>query len=471
MPDSRVAIIGGGYSGLAAAYELAKNGLTPIVFEAGRAPGGLAGSVRLGNTHIERYYHHWFTHDDHVLDLVKELGLQRHLVVHETNTSNYHDNQVYRLSSPLDVLRFGPLRLSDRMRLGRMALKGRSVRDYRRLEGKTARKWITEMAGPTVYDVVWRPLFEGKFGPYADEVSAVWFWSKLQTRGRSRSKRQREQLAYLDGGFQRLTDALVGAVISRGGQVRVSCPVSEIRRRHGQWEVVSEGGCESFDQILVTTPTPIAAEIIPDLPEAYRHRTRAIPYLGVTELMLVLNRRLSPTYWLNVNDPGYPFIGVIEHTNFQPPEAYGGRHVVYLTKYRDAGHEAATMDQASLIKTWLSQVQRMFPTFEESWVRHAQVWKDAYAQPVVRAGCESQIPPAETPLPGIWMCSMAQVYPEDRGTNYAIQQGRRTARGVLEAIERPERRPQAVRIACTTPIEQAAGPAEPIPAFRGLSPA
>lgn len=431
MSGKRVAVVGAGYSGLSAGYELVRRGVRCQVYEAAAAAGGLAGCFRLGDAWIEKYYHHWFNHDQDMLGLTRELGLERHLIRRETVTGSFHDHQIYRLSSPFDVLRFKPLSVIDRLRLGRMVLKARGIDDHRTLEGTTAREWICRTAGRRVYDVVWRPLFEGKFGSYADQVSAVWFWGKLRTRGQSRSRRQREELVYLDGGLQRLTRALIRGIVDGGGGVHVQCPVRRLRRHDGVWEVMTAKGSERFDEVLLTTPTPVSTALVDDWPEGFIRQANAIPYLGVTTLVLVLNRPMSPAYWLNVNDPGYPFVGVIEHTNFQSPEAYGGRHVVYLTKYRDETHETCGMRTAEILERWKGPLQRMFPSFEESWIELAMSWQNAHAQPVVVAGSERCVLPNQTPLPGVWMSCMAQVYPEDRGMNYAVRMGRQTAERIL----------------------------------------
>jgi len=474
MTGSRVAVVGAGYSGLAAGYELARHDLPCAVFESAPVAGGLASCFRLGHTWLEKYYHHWFTHDHDVLTLIGELGLDRHLIRRETTTGSFYANRVYRLSSPLDVLRLKPLTMVDRLRLGRMVLRARSIDDYRSLEGRTARQWITDLSSKAVYDVVWRPLFEGKFGRYADRVSAVWFWSKLRTRGESRSRRQREELLYLDGGLHRLTRALCTAITDAGGDLRLNCPVLKVRRTGGAWQVVTRDGSESFDHVVLTTPLPISLDLLDDLPEDCRRRAEAIPYLGVTALVLVMHRRLSPAYWLNVNDPTYPFVGVIEHTNFQSPEAYGGRHIVYLTKYHDESHETCRMDHQALFDAWRKHLERMFPAFEESWVDLSLCWRDPYAQPVVLSGSERHVLPVETPLPGVWMCSMAQVYPQDRGMNYAVRLGRLTGQRVLAAVGVRAVPHRIVRISPASPAppaqkERAA--LQPVAALQGLSPA
>jgi protoporphyrinogen oxidase len=278
MAGTGIAIIGTGYSGLSAAYELVRHGQRPVVFESGRVAGGLAECFRFAGTHLEKYYHHWFNHDEDMLRLVRELGLAKHLVRRQTTTSTYYDGKIYRLSSPTDLMRFRPLSMTDRLRLGRMVMRGRRIRDYHVLEGITARRWITETAGQTVYDVVWRPLLEGKFGRHADEISAVWFWSKLRTRGRSRSRRLAEELLYIDGGMQRVTTAMVDVVRTGGGQIRLGCPVKTVRRVDGEWEILTATGAERFAKVLVTAPTPIAMSLLEEMPDAVRRRSESIPY-------------------------------------------------------------------------------------------------------------------------------------------------------------------------------------------------
>jgi len=471
VSETRTAIIGAGYSGLSAGYELARQGIPCTLFESAAMAGGLASCFRLGNSWIERFYHHWFNHDCDVLNLIDDLGLRRHLIRRETTTSSFYANKIYRLSSPADVLRFKPLSLPDRIRLGRMALRAKGINDHRPLEGQTAHEWITQHSSAAVYDTVWRPLFEGKFGHYADRVSAVWFWSKLRTRGQSRSRRRHEELLYLDGGLQRLTRAMSAAIAQGGGDIRLRSPVRKIRRVNGAWEVDTHKGSETFDRVLLTTPVPVTLDLLDDLPESYRRRARAIPYLGVTALVLVLNRPLSDAYWINVNDQSYPFVGIIEHTNFQSPEAYDGRHIVYLTKYRDETHETCGMGTTQIFDRWKVHLQRMFPSFEESWVELALSWHSPHAQPVVLAGNESHILPPETPLPGIWTCSMAQVYPEDRGTNYAVKMGQNTAQRMVAATAVKTAPRRIVRVRWPSPVKGNTGEIEPAAALQGLAPA
>ena len=181
-----VAVIGGGFSGLAAAYELSLRGVPCVLYEADSSVGGLAGSFRVEGSDLEKFYHHWFKSDEHVMGLVEELGLTDRLVSHASRTGLYYANHHYRLASPLDVLRFDPLSWPDRVRLGLGTLRARRVDDWKPLEHQTAADWLQHLFGRQVYEVVWEPLLRGKFGEYADSIAAVWMWNKLKLRGGSR---------------------------------------------------------------------------------------------------------------------------------------------------------------------------------------------------------------------------------------------------------------------------------------------
>jgi len=334
----RVAIIGGGFGGLAAAWELARRGVTPIVLEADETVGGLAGSFEVNGERLERFYHHWFTSDTHVSDLARELETEDRIVYRATRTGLYFANRTFRLSSPADVLRFSPLSPLGRVRLGLLALRARAISDWRSLEELTAEEWLIKLGGLEVFRIVWQPLLEGKFGPFARDVSAVWFWNKLKLRGGSRSKGGGESLAYYRGGFAALAERLAEAICEAGGEVRTGQAVRELIVEDDRVvgvRTADESICA--DAVLATPALPIVADLVaPHASQEYVTELERIPYLANVCVVLELDRSLSDTYWLNVNDPGFPFVGVIEHTNFEPASTYAGRHIVYLSKYLPA---------------------------------------------------------------------------------------------------------------------------------------
>jgi protoporphyrinogen oxidase len=441
MTAPHTVIVGAGFAGLSAALELARRGVAVTILEAEPEVGGLAGTFDVNGERLEKFYHHWFTNDLHVNELVRELGEDDRIVYRPTRTGMYFANHIFRLSSPIDVLRFTPLPLVDRVRLGILALRARGVENWRALEDETAEEWLIRLGGERVYRVVWQPLLEGKFGPFASQVSAVWFWNKLKLRGGSRGKSGAEMLAYYRGGFAALADRLAVEITVLGGEIRLCTPARGLVVEGGIVRAVeTDAGAIDADAVIATPALPIIADLVaPHAPEGWVARLRAIDYLANACVVLELDRSLSDTYWLNVNDPGFPFVGVIEHTNFEPASTYGGRHIVYLSKYLPASAELYGMADDAVLDYCIPHLQRMFPAFDRRWVMNHHVWRARYAQPIVGKHYSRLIPDTETPIARLYLSTMAQVYPEDRGTNYAIRDGRRVGRDVAAVVQRSGR--------------------------------
>lgn len=438
-----VAVIGGGFCGLAAAYELGCRGIRATVLERDAGIGGLAGSFAVGgagSARLEKFYHHWFTSDLHAMRLIRELGCADRVMLRASRTGTYYAHDFFKLSTPLDLLRFTPLPLSGRIRLGILALRARWLKDWRSLEHRSAADWLRELGGERVYACVWEPLLRGKFGDLAEEVAAVWFWNKLRLRGGSRGRGGSEQLAYFQGGFGALADALADAIRAQGGTIRTGAAVDGVRLGAGGAVagVYCGRGALPADAVLATPALPIVADLLgADAPDGYAPALRRIRYLANLCVVLELDRSLSDIYWLNVNDPGFPFVGVIEHTNFEPAASYAGRHIVYLSKYLPETDALYRMDDAQVVSFALSHLRRMFPELGGDAVLASHVWRARYAQPVVERGYRDMIPALRTPLAGLYLATMAQIYPQDRGTNYAIGQGRAAAAQIAADLAAP----------------------------------
>ncbi len=429
MAKKNIAIVGAGFSGMAAALDLVKAGHEVQIFEQDLEVGGLAGSFEVSPGHrLEKFYHHWFTSDTDIIDLIGELGLAHKLKYRGTNTGLYYANSVFRLASPFDLLKFTPIPLIDRVRTGLMALRARSITNWSKLEDQSAEEWIIRSGGRRAYETIWKPLLKGKFGMEAPNVSAVWFWNKLKLRGSSRDKKGGESLVYFDGGFGSVGEALKVALENRGVKFRLGTPVEQILVENGACKGLRCNGEDiAADKVLATVPLPIFLKITSALPESYRAIHSQIRFLGNVCLILRLKKSLSSTYWLNVADPNFPFVGVIEHTNFDPRENYGGEHIAYLSKYLPTSEEMFTMSESELFEYALPFVQRIFPEFSKEWVLGYKAWRAEYSQPVITKKYSKLIPDVQTPIANLWLSTMAQIYPEDRGTNYAVRHGRSVA--------------------------------------------
>ena len=426
----RVLVIGAGFTGLAAAFDLARAGVPVTVLDADAHVGGLAGAFDTDGDRLDRFYHHWFTSDHEIMRLVDELGLSADITLRATATGVWYNDSLFRLSSPLDLLRFSALPFVDRIRLGLMIPRARMVRDWRALEGVTAADWLRKLGGDRVWRVMWEPLLKGKFGPYADTVSAVWFWNKLKLRGGSRGKKGEERLAYFKGSFARLAEETAKAILAAGGEVRTNAPVTRLERRGADWVAQGPWGQVTGSAVIATPAPALVADMLEPAGQATPDdlaMLRRIPYLANICLVLELDRALGSTYWTNVNDPGFPYVGVIEHTNFENAASYGGRHIVYLSKYLPETDALYRMTDDQVLQFSVPHLQRMFPAFQRDWVQRFHVWRAPWAQPVVERHYSTLIPPLQGLLPGLYLASMAQIYPEDRGTNHAVREGRRIA--------------------------------------------
>jgi protoporphyrinogen oxidase len=255
-----------------------------------------------------------------------------------------------------------------------------------------------------------------------------------------RNRRGNEVLAYYRGGFAALARRMAAEIAAKGGEIRTGVAARALlvdgNRVTG---VKTARGVVEADAVIATPALPIIADLLrPHVPADYVDELCKIQYLANVCVVLELDRSLSKTYWLNFNDPGFPFVGVIEHTNFEPAETYGGRHIVYLSKYLAESDSLYAMSDAQMLEYSVPHLQRMFPDFARSWILASHVWRARFAQPIVKRGYRDLIPSAETPLEGFHIATMAQIYPEDRGTNYAVREGRAIARKVCEQLRRSQ---------------------------------
>ncbi|NPU97914.1 MAG: NAD(P)/FAD-dependent oxidoreductase [Candidatus Omnitrophica bacterium] len=418
----RYAVIGGGAAGCALAWHLTRNGHDVHLYEREKGLGGLASDIPFGRTRLDRFYHHIFTSDTHVQAYAERLGLASKLHWCESSVGVEYRGTCYPFTTPVDLLRFRPLSLLSRLRVGLAVLKMRRRATFDDLEEITAEEWIIREMGEPAYRVLWEPLLRSKFGDKYREVSAVWFWGKVKLRGGTRSKSGAgERLGYLKDGWGQLYERMGEEIAARGGIIRLHELVREIRSVPGGLAVRTRSGEETFQRVLFTPSVPMLLQTVPSLPDGYRAFLSRIPYQANITMVLGLERSLSPYYWLNITDPDSPFVAVIEHTNlFRDPD-YGGLIPVYLSRYLSPDHPFYTMKVPALRERFLSHLEQLFPHFRREWIQSFTFSKAEYAQPVIGLHYSKNKPLFQTPVEGLFLCTMVQIYPEDRGMNYSIK--------------------------------------------------
>lgn len=431
----KVAIIGGGIAGLAAAYDLAGAGYDVTIFEADSKTGGLAAGFKSQRWawHLERFYHHWFETDDDILNLINEIGERDKVFFPRPVTSLYIDGKIYPFDSPLRVLLFPRLPLLAKIRFGLVTLYLRVTKNWQALEKETAHNWLKRTLGETAYRILWEPLLVGKFGDHYQEVNMAWLWARLHKRS--------FKLGYFEGGFQAFIDALTGKVEERGAKICLNAQITGVTPQpNGQFTISSTHPQAStppapqiFDRVLATVSPQLLGRLVPALPDDYLASLRALKSMGAVVITLALKRQLTGQhYWINLpKGEGLPFLALVEHTNFINRRHYDNDHIIYCGDYLKPDHEYFSLSKEELLARFLPALKRFNSQFDESWVKESWLFRTKYAQPVPPVNHSANIPGLATPIPGLYWASMSQVYPWDRGTNYAVQIGRQAAQLIM----------------------------------------
>jgi protoporphyrinogen oxidase len=443
----RVAVLGAGVAGLVAGHRLTEAGHTVDVYERWPGLGGQAATLDVGGGHLlERYYHHLFTSDVHITRLYDELGLPSELEWRASSVAFFLDGRSWPFVSPLDLLRFRPLPFVSRLRMGLAVLAlQRGRQDVAPFERLTAHAWIQRRMGQAAWDKVWGPLLRGKFGSRAEDISMAWLWKKLVLRREVKQDIGGERLGYPRHSWELLFERLAASIEGGGGRVLIDRPVVRLQhdlsldygapgsfRRGHDVSAFEVAGSERYDRVLSTLPNDVMLGVAGHLlSDDYRRRLETIEYHTAVCLLLEIDRRFSPYYWTNIADPQVEFVGLVEHTNFVEPERYGGRRFLYLANYVEPGHELLALDADALLTRYETSLCRMNPAFDRSWIRERWLFREPAAQPIVTVGYERLIPPLQTGVPGLVLANTTQIYPEDRGTNYAVRLGDQAAAELL----------------------------------------
>jgi protoporphyrinogen oxidase len=429
----RVGIIGGGLGGLVAAERLLSAGVPVTIFEKYPEAGGLVGVLTAGGAPLERFYHHLFTSDVDYVDFARELGLDKEIDWLPSKMGFYTKGRLYDFGTPASLLSFTPLDLLGKLAFVLSTLKLRQKKDWRDLEGETAVGWLKKHGYGKALDAVWGPLLFQKYGRRWEEIGLVWLWGKIALRTRSRDKSGLgERVGYMRGSFGRGVDAILAKVKEKGGDVRTSRPVRLVTKGDGGLDVeTSHGANETFDRVLSTVAIPELLRLAQDLPQETRARWSQISYCHALCPVLELDRQFTPYYWLNIGDASMPFGGLIEQTNMIPKETYGGRHVLYISNYVLPDDPRWKTRDEELWPVYFEGLRKVNPAFSESWVLAKSIQRAEYAQPIVGTNYSRILPEIRTEVPGLYTAAMAQIYPEDRGQNYAVRLGRQAAAALL----------------------------------------
>jgi len=420
--EERLTLIGGGITGLVTAYLAAKAGAKVVLVEKNEEPGGLLRTFPIGGSRLEFYYHHFFNHDAEINWLINELGLSEKLIYRKSSMGIFRKGKIHPFDSPLDLLSFPPMNILDKLRFGLSGLYMGKLADWRKFEGVPARSWLRQWAGEGSAASVWDPMLDIKFGPYADQVPLAWMIGRLKQRLGSRDSAGQEELGYLEGSLQVLLDALLDALKEMGVEIRSGEALTGLDIQGSRLKAIetNKGRIEGGNFIF-TLPGIYLYPLLEKKAEGLAKKLRDIRYFGALCTILETDRPLSDTYWLNIADPGFPFGGIIEHTNFIPPGHYGGKHITYLSRYFAPGDPLSNMGKEEILKVMTSPLPRIYPDFDPKEIKKAHVFRTATAATVCDLHFSQKVPSCKTEIEQLFLVNMAHIYPDERSTNNSIR--------------------------------------------------
>ncbi|MBE1159186.1 NAD(P)/FAD-dependent oxidoreductase [Dyella acidiphila] len=424
----RIAVLGAGPMGLAVAYELARSGHQPVVFEADDRVGGMTAPFDFAGLTIERYYHFHCISDHAFLKVLDELGLNDRMHWTETKMGYWYRGILQPWGNPLALLKFRGLGLTAKVRYGLHAFLATKRKNWKPLDNVEATGWIKRWVGAEAYEVLWRRLFDYKFYDYASHLSAAWIWSRIRRIGRSRYSLFREKLGYLDGGSDTLLQALRVDIEKHGGKIHLKSPVGKVVIEDGKVRGVEVAGqLQEFDKVISTAPLPYVPRLMPDLPPDILAKFSSIKNVAVVCVIVKLRRQLTENFWLNTNDPDMDIPGLVEYTNLRPLD----QHIVYVPFYMPGEHpKFAEPDQVFLDKV-RRYLKKINPSLQDEDFIDLRASRYRYAQPVCGPNFLAQLPPAKLPIDGLWVADTSYYYPEDRGISESIDFGRAMARDAV----------------------------------------
>lgn len=423
----KIAIIGAGFTGLSSAYELTKLGHKVFVFEKDNKPGGLAIGYKEKNWNwsLEKHYHHWFTNDKFVLNLAKEINFP--VIIKRPKTSVLIKEKIYLFDKPSDVLKFPLLPFLDKIRMSFVLFFLKINPYWKILEKYKASEILPKFMGKKAYEMIWEPLLINKFGKFSNNVSLAWFWARIKKRTPS--------LAYPLGGFLSFADFLVKIIEKKGGKFYFDTEIIEISSLKSPQVKFIENNkqkLEKFDYVIVTLTSFAFLKITKNMPKLYRRKLLKLRGLGATNLLLKLKNPFltDGTYWLNICEKNSPIMAIVDHTNFMDKKNYNNEHLVYLGNYKAFDDPYFSMTKEQMLDKFDPFLKKINPSYKKNLIDY-QLFKAGFAQPMIPINYSKILPPFKTPLKGVYLANIEQVYPWDRGTNYAVELGQKVIKFIF----------------------------------------
>ena len=433
----KICIIGAGITGLTTGYKLSKLGHEVEIFESASFSGGQASTINFENFEIEKAYHHLFVTDKAILELYKELDLEDELEWYKSKVATFAEKKIWSTTSPIDLLKLPIIPLKDRINLALISLRLKLIKNWKKLESISAYQWLSKHVSDRTFEIIFEPLLRGKFGRYYKDICMPWFWAKIQTRVSSRNKKFDEILCYPKNSFSLLIKKLENEIQNQGGSIKHNHLITSINTQDNKVSSVNyisdnkSKHIENFDAVVSTAPYSILSRLI-TLDKSITEKMNKVQYMSAVVMILILKNPISNYYWLSIADKEFLFLGIIEHTNLLPKEKYNNNNIVYITNYVEEDNELLDMNYEEVIEKYTPFIKSINNTFSKDEIIDYKFNKINYAQPIIPINYSSYRIPIKLPVFGLYSANTAQIYPEDRGTNYSVDLGQKVTNIILE---------------------------------------
>jgi protoporphyrinogen oxidase len=431
-----IGIIGGGMMGLATAFYLNKKGHQVTILEKEKEIGGLSRSTEiLPGIHWDRFYHVILSTDAELLKFIDEIGLSTDIQFRETKTGFYTDGQLHSMSTTMEFLRFKPLGLLDKLRLGAGIFYTSRLNNWKRLEKIYVKTWLIRVFGRRNYEKMWEPLLRSKLGAASERTSAAFIWATIKRYyGTRESSSKKEMMGCVREGYFSILEHIRQCLSLNGTRIVTDCPVKNAISPNGdKIRLEAQNGSRfEFDGVIATTPNPVINRLLPDLPAEFKSRLEAVRYLGVLCVTLVLNKPLTPFYVTNLTDSDLPFTGLIEATNVIPPEIFGSKALIYLPKYVALDDPINEKSDEEIISVFLKALKWIFPDLADEDIIARAVQREPYVQPLQEIGYSEKIVPMKTPLKNVYIANTTMILNSTLNNNEVIKLARKAAELVTQ---------------------------------------
>lgn len=430
-----VGIIGGGIMGLATAFYLAQNGVRVTVLEKEKEVGGLSKSEEImPGFRWDRFYHVILSTDQDLLDFISDIGLDSDVKFTETRTGFYANGQLHSMSNTQEFLKFEPLSLWNKLRLGAGVFYASQISNWERLEKIDVKTWLIRVFGRRNYEKMWDPLLRSKLGTAKDQASAAFIWAIIKRLyGTRKTSSKKELMGCTLGGYYSIVNHIRDRLSENGTRISVDHAVERIEPLPDARLLVrcSNGKAQVYDRVVATIPNPGILRICPDLPDDLRSRLKAVRYLSLICVTLVLKRSLTPFYITNLIDPGFPFTGLIEATHIVPRDILGTKALIYLPRWLPSNDPFQNRSDQDVLDTFLTALRRISPRLSNTDIVAQTIHREHYVQPILEPMHSKNIPPMKTAVDNFYIVNTTMILNSTLNNNQVIQLARKMVKLLL----------------------------------------